>query len=315
MMWKGKRRMGKFDSEQKAMAAAFFASVVFGLSFVFSKLALALVSPLVLLAFRFILAFFLLNLLLLSGRVKLRLKGKKLLPLIVLGLLQPVFYFIFENYGISQTSATFSAVMIALIPIATLFGGILFLREVPSAAQVLFLFLSVGGVVMMALLSGGGQGVTPLGVALLLAAVITQSGYTALTRRLSSSYGVFERTYLMFLVGCLCFVPAALLQCRGDLPLFFSYLRLPAVWSATVFLGAFCSFGAFLALNYANTHLPVARTTAFANISTVVSVFAGIILLKEGFGVFTGVALVMIVAGVWGVQKFKKKNEVNSYGK
>ncbi|HMM05080.1 MAG TPA: DMT family transporter [Clostridiales bacterium] len=306
--------MGSFDTEKKAMAAAFFASFVFGLSFVFSKVALQFTAPLVLLAFRFVTAFLLLHLLLLTGKVKLSLRGKKLLPLILLGFLQPVLYFVFENYGILLTSATFSAVMIALIPIATLFGGILFLREIPTLFQVIFSVLSVAGVTLMALLQRGGGTVTALGVLLLLGAVLVQSGYTALTRKLSLTYSVFERTYLMFLTGCAIFVPAAVISCGFDFPLLLSYLRHPEVWSATVFLGAFCSFGAFLALNYANSHLPVARTTAFANISTLVSVFAGVILLKESFTFWTLTASLMIVAGVWGVQKFKRKEEKEESG-
>jgi drug/metabolite transporter (DMT)-like permease len=295
------------------MAAAFFASFVFGLSFVFSKVALQVVDPLVLLAFRFVTAFLLLHLPLLTGKVKLALRGKKLLPLVVLGLLQPVLYFIFENYGIRLTSATFSAVMIALIPIATLFGGILFLREIPTRSQVAFSVLSVGGVALMALLQHSNGTVTALGIILLLGAVLAQTCYTALTRKLSVTYSVFERTYLMFLTGCIIFVPAAVVSCDFDFGLLVSYLRYPEVWSATVFLGAFCSFAAFLALNYANSHLPVARTTAFANISTLVSVLAGVILLKESFTAWTLLASLMIVIGVWGVQKFKKKKEKGCY--
>lgn len=307
--------MGLFDTEKKAMAAAFFASFVFGLSFVFSKVALGFTAPVVLLAFRFVTAFLLLHLPLLMGRAKLSLKGKKLLPLILLGLLQPVLYFFFENYGILLTSATFSAVMIALIPIASLFGGVFFLREIPTLFQVVFSALSVAGVTLMALSQRGGGTVTALGVGLLLGAVLTQAGYTALTRKLSLTYSVFERTYLMFLTGCAIFVPAALISQGFDLLSLFSSLGHPEVWAATVFLGAFCSFGAFLALNYANTHLPVARTTAFANLSALVSVFAGVILLKEPFTLLTLTASLMILGGVWGVQKFKRKEEKDAWPK
>jgi drug/metabolite transporter (DMT)-like permease len=178
---------------------------------------------------------------------------------------------------------------------------------------VAFSVLSVGGVALMALLQHSNGTVTALGIILLLGAVLAQTCYTALTRKLSVTYSVFERTYLMFLTGCIIFVPAAVVSCDFDFGLLVSYLRYPEVWSATVFLGAFCSFAAFLALNYANSHLPVARTTAFANISTLVSVLAGVILLKESFTAWTLLASLMIVIGVWGVQKFKKKKEKGCY--
>ena len=56
-------------------------------------------------------------------------------------------------------------------------------------------------------------------------------------------------------------------------------------------------------LNYANNYLPVAKTTAFCNLTTVISLFAGVIFLGEPFGALSLLASVMIVLGIWGVQK------------
>lgn len=286
------------------MAAALFACFVFGLSFLFSKMALDIVTPAVLLTFRFGLAFLLLNLLLLTGKVRLRLKGKHIGRLILLGLLQPVIYFLCENYGIQMTTATFSAVMIALVPIAAMLGGMIFLREMPSLLQTIFLVMSVGGAVGMALLKGGEGTVTALGVLLLTGAVLASAAYNALSRLLSAEFSVFERTYLMFLVGLLFFAPMALWEVGFDFVELCSYLRYPEVLFAAIFLGAVCSVMAFLCLNYANTHLPLARTTSFSNVTTVVSVFAGV-LLGETFHGGTLLAAVLIIVGVWGVQHFK----------
>ncbi|MBR5329369.1 MAG: DMT family transporter [Firmicutes bacterium] len=287
------------------MGAAFFACFVFGLSFIFSKMALNIVTPAILLTFRFGLAFILLNLLLLTGKVRFSLKGKSIGWLILLGLLQPVLYFFCENYGIQMTTATFSAAMIALIPIAAMIGGMIFLREIPSVLQAIFLVMSVGGAVFMALLKGSEGTVTILGVILLIGAVIASASYNAVSRKLSGEFSAFERTYLMFVVGLVFFCPMALWETGFDIGLLFSYLQYPEVVGAALFLGAVCSVMAFLCLNYANTHLPVARTTAFSNVTTVVSVFAGVA-LGESFTVATLIAAVLIIVGVWGVQKFKK---------
>ena len=75
---------------------------------------------------------------------------------------------------------------------------------------------------------------------------------------------------------------------------------------AILYLGIFSSVAAFLLLNFANTYLPVAKTTVFSNITTVVSVIAGMIFLKEKFTWETAFSTIMIVAGVWGVQVAKK---------
>lgn len=60
----------------KAVAAAVLGNSFFGLSFLFSKVALERLEPFVLLAVRFIVAFVMLNLVLLTGKVKIRLTGK-----------------------------------------------------------------------------------------------------------------------------------------------------------------------------------------------------------------------------------------------
>ena len=160
----------------------------------------------------------------------------------------------------------------------------------------------------MALWKGGEGTVTPLGVILLFCAVIASASFNALSRKTSVDFSPFERTYMMFVVGLLFFLPAALWETGFHADTLFSYLRYPEVLAATLFLGAACSFLAFLCLNYANTHLPVARTTAFSNVTTVVSVFAGAVFLGEKLTFGTLAASLMIIVGVWGVQRFKREN-------
>ena len=57
---------------------------------------------------RFLLAFLLLNLMMLFGWEKIRLRGKNLRPLIVLSCVEPI-YFFFESYGIYYSNSTFPA--------------------------------------------------------------------------------------------------------------------------------------------------------------------------------------------------------------
>lgn len=296
--------MRSTDNDIKAMGAAFFAYFVFGLSFIFSKTALNAVSPSTLLSLRFVTAFLLLNLIILVGKKLLHLKGKNIKGLFALALFQPVAYFICESYGIQLTSATFSGVMIATIPLVSMLGGAVFLREKPSVKQVIFLVVSVGGVMLMAMLKSSEGTVTPLGILFMLGAVLSGAAYNALSRSLSGDFTAFERTYVMFLLGCLIFVPFSLWEHDGDVWVIVSCLQYPEVWIPVIFLGVVCSVLAFWGLNYANTYLPLARSTSFSNITTVVSVFAGMIVLKEACNLFTVVAAVAIIIGVWGVQKF-----------
>ena len=100
----------------KAVAAAVLGNSFFGLSFLFSKVALERLEPFVLLAVRFIVAFVMLNLVLLTGKVKIRLTGKPVQKILMLGLVQPVLYFYIRKlwdsgdvYGICGNTASHCA--------------------------------------------------------------------------------------------------------------------------------------------------------------------------------------------------------------
>lgn len=143
----GKRvKMMKKDIRMmKAVAAAVLGNSFFGLSFLFSKVALERLEPFVLLAVRFIVAFVMLNLVLLTGKVKIRLTGKPVQKILMLGLVQPVLYFTFENYGIRGTSTAFAGTLLAIVPVITLIAGVVFRKEIPSRLQVFGAVLSVIG--------------------------------------------------------------------------------------------------------------------------------------------------------------------------
>lgn len=80
--------------ERFALLFAFLGYTIFGFSFLFSKQALTVAAPFVLLAVRFSVAFLILHCFLLTGKRKVRLKGKNIKMLLCLGLFQPIVYFI-----------------------------------------------------------------------------------------------------------------------------------------------------------------------------------------------------------------------------
>ncbi len=291
-----------------AMLAAFGGNFIFGLSFLFTKTALAVTTPSVLLALRFLLAFLVMNVLLLTGKVKISFKGKPIGWLLLMGICQPVLYFYFENYGLLYSNATFSSVMIALVPIASLIFGAVFMHERPTWLQALCSAVSVGGVIFMALRQSAQGAITALGVLLLVGAVVCAVGFNVISRRSAEKVTAFERTYMMFLVGTVVFGAVAVAENISQ-PL---NLVTPLINSnfviSLVYLGVLSSVGAFLMINYANTWLPLSRATVFSNVITVVSVFAGVVLLKEAFDVYMLIASVLIVLGIAGVQYFIPKN-------
>ena len=287
-----------------AVLAAFFSNFIFGFSFMFSDMGLKVASPSVLLALRFLFAFLILNLLVIFKVVKINFKGKKVLKVLLMGIMQPVIYFYCESYGIKFSSPTFAAIMIALVPIGAMIYSALFMKEPPTLLQAIFAVISVSGVI---LISGGGEGATALGAVLLLGAILSAVMFNAISRQSANEFSPFERTYVMFFLASIAFTAVAVVENINDLSLIYKPLLSGDFLISILYLGVLSSVIAFFLINYANTHLPISRTTVFSNVITVVSIFAGIVILKDtALNLPNIVYSIMIIAGVWGVQKFAK---------
>ena len=300
-----------------ALLATMTGNSIFGFSFMFSRLALAEASPFTMLMYRFILAFAGLNLLALwaaKGRGRKRdggaddflrfdLHDKPVMPLLALGVVQPVIYFLCESYGIAMTNASFSGVIIALVPIAALGLGALLLHEIPTRRQVLCSLISIAGVIVMTLQQSAEGEIRPLGVALLFGAVLSGVMFNIISRGISGQFSPLERTYVMMGVGAVAFTALAIFEQRANLAALLAPLASASFMLGMAYLSLASSIGAFLLLNYASGHLPVAKMTAFCNLTTVISVFAGVVFLREPFSAVSLAASAVIILGIWGVQR------------
>lgn len=284
-----------------ATLSALIAQIIFGFSFMFTGIALKNASPMTVIADRYIVAFLGLTLVAIFKKTKIKIR-KNIWKLVLMSLFQPLMYFIFETYGVQLTNSSFSGVMISMIPIVSMITGIFVLNERPSFMQYVFVVLSVAGVAI-AILSGKKEGiVSGLGVLLLIGAVLSSAFYNISSRKISGEFSVFERTYAMTLIGVISFVLIALFEnLQTPINLISGFFE-PLYLYSILYLGILSSVVAFLLLNFANTHLPVAKTTVFSNITTVVSVLAGVVFLDEQISALVILGVVMIVTGVIGVQ-------------
>ena len=281
---------------------AFLGNAIFGFSFLFSKLAMETADPLVLVAVRFVTAFVVMDLLRRLKVLRIDLKGKKLRPLLLLGLYQPVLYFLFESYGIRETSSSFAGTIIALIPIAGVVLGAVILKERPGLRQILFSILSVSGVLVMTATGGMGS-FRWIGLLLLLGAVLSGALFSVQSRKIAGDFTSAERTYVMFGLGSVVFSLLALLRMGTDWDSWLRPLSSGTFWLSILYLACVSSVGAFLLLNKALDVLDVTRSLVFANMTTVISVLAGVLILKEPFSGVQALGIAMVIIGVYGVNR------------
>ena len=290
--------------EKKGMLAATIAYSIFGLSYLFSKMALGVTEPMILLAVRFSVTFVILNLLVAFKIMRLNLKGKNLLGPILLGVLQPVLYFVFENYGLKYTTTSFTGIVSSISPIFTAILGVIFLREKPNWKQWSCIVLSIMGVMMVSLGNTGGEN-TFAGCLCLLTAYFLGGFYSILVRKLSAQFSSFELTYIMFTVGFVFFAIMAFVTHGGDTILMLSAaVKSGKFIVACLYLGAAASVGAYMLANYSLATLPVSRATIFNSFATIVSVLSGVVLMGDPFTIVSAISFVMILGGVIGVNRF-----------
>ncbi len=290
-------------------------TLIFGFSFMFSKIVLDLMTPIEMIAYRFLIATLVLNLLKLLKIIKIDLKGKNIKVVLLASLGEPVMYFIFESLGLNLTSSFEAGLVISLIPVVTTVFSVIFLKEVLKGIQVLFILLSVSGVVFINLmkenlsLSG-----SFLGIIFLLVAVFASGFYNITSKKASTSFTPIEITYVMMHVGAITFNIILIINnlIKGTMNSYFTPLLSLKAIIPILYLAILSSIVAFFLVNYSISKMKVSQFAVLGNFTTIVSIFAGVFILKEDFLWYHIVGSVMILLGVWGTVYFGEKDEISS---
>ena len=130
------------------------------------------------------------------------------------------------------------------------------------------------------------------------------AGMRRASRYVADITSAFQRTYYMAAAGAVVFPVWSLLENRHDLWAVVEPVTQPGFLLPVLFLSVFSTSVAYLIMNFASNYLTAARFSAFTNLSTVVTVMAGVLILREPFLPIIVPTTAMIIVGVWGVQKF-----------
>lgn len=297
------------NRKNKALLAVMTGNTIFGFSFLFSKLALQITIPSVLIAVRFTVAFIVLNLIVLIGRnikkpdgtrlVEFSLKGKPKKNLLLLVLFQPVIYYIAENYGIVYTSSAFAGIIISVIPIMGIVFDVIFMHSKIGVRQIICAVCSVVGVVVTTI-GASDMNSSSKGTIILMIAVVASTLFFVFSKKSAEHYNPLERTYVMFGIGSAVYIVLALVQCYGNYSgLILDAFKEPVFWESIVYLAVVSSVMAFMLLNYGSNYISVSHASVFANLSTVISIAAGVLILHETFNWQQAVGSVIILASVY----------------
>lgn len=300
-----------YFSRHPHLAGILFASI-FGLTFMFTKILLVEISPIGIIAYRFFLAIVTMELLRRVGLIRISFKNKPLSAVLLVIVFQPILYFLFETTGIQYVSSSEAGMMIALIPIVVAILSPFFGRERPNLFQVGCISLSVSGVLFINVMKSNiGEDVSFLGIGLIFLAVVSAALFNMFSRRARESFQPAEITYVMMFTGAVLFNGIYLVQLLLDQNIA-GYVTL--LQGSTIlpllYLGVVASVGGFFLVNTSLSKLPAHVSSVYANVATIVAVIAGAVFLSESILWFHWIGAAMIVTGVYGTNRFRRRSVV-----
>ena len=293
----------------KAHLGSLCFAVIFGFTFMFSKVVLDYVSPMGLMAYRFLWAILAIETLRRLKIITVRFDRRFIKPVGAVIVFQPILYFLFEIYGLNLITSAEAGMMIALIPVFVAIFSSVFLKEAPSPAQIAFIGLSVSGIVVIQLADLTRTSGEFLGFVLMLLAVMSASMFNIASRSASKTLKPAEITYFMMLTGAITFNTLYITELfiQGTVSSYVTSLLIPQVIFPLLYLGVVASIGGFFLVNFALKNLPAHISSMYANLATVVSIAAGAVILSEAITLFHVAGSLMIMGGVYGTVRTQQR--------
>lgn len=288
--------------------------IIVGFSFLGVKICVGVTTALLTIVWRYNAAFLGAALLLLSGVVRIDLRGRNRSRLF----LTAVFYITFmilQAWGLTMATSVESGIVFAVIPVFAQIIAFFFLGERTTLLQTFFVLLSVTGVVVMYGWGAAGLGqMDPLGFFILLLSSLSLGASNVMMRYVRGEFGPLEVSSCIAVLGFAVFNLAALLLMLKEglgaawylAPLLSG--RAAAFVTAELYLGIPCLLLTSALTTYSFKYLTAVQGAIFGNLSVVISIFAGILLLREPFYIYHLFCTAMILAGVAGTSLAGRKS-------
>ena len=283
--------------------------IIWGSSFVFSKICLQSIDPVALIWLRlFISLFVLIPVVYLFYRDVFSFQWKDLKYLGLLAFFEPFLYFLGENFSLVYLSASLVSVIIATIPVFTTVFAVLIYKEKLSRINTLGIAVSICGTIYIVLWNNSGLDSASIrGVLLAFLAVFSSTCYMLILKKLLRDYNPIALLAWQNTIGCILFTPFFLgfsnMDAINNSLFAVSGKESFMLWTALLILALFCSAIAFLLFANAIKIGGIAKTSVFSNVVPIVTFILAAIAGQEHFSPIKFVAIFIVVGGLILVQK------------
>lgn len=293
-------------------------AVFFGISFLMTQSALQEMPPMVLMSYRFGVAAIVLAILRGLHVIRINYKNKPVGGVILLSVFYPGISFFFETLSLQYVSSSQAGILVSIMPLFVTALGVLILKERPKKIQLFFIVVSVIGVAITVVFakSKGDEG-TFIGILLMLVSLFGGALNNVLSRKYSQYFTPIEITYMMIWIGAVIFTCIAIGQGLSNLQILSAY-KAPFCSLKTFFTVLELSVGtsviAFFCMNYMLSRLKAANASLFTNLATVISIIAGIVIMKEKLYWYQIIGGVLIILSVWGANYYENGENTKKGG-
>lgn len=273
-----------------------FTVLVWGTTFISTKVLLRTFSPVEIMFSRFLIGFVLL---LLFSPKRLRLQSKRQEWLFVgAGISGITLYCLLENIALTLTSASNVSIVVTIAPFFTgLLSGWVLKAEKPRPQFYVGFAAAIVGVVLISYDGSSALQLNPLGDLLALLAAMTWAVYSILTRKISQlGHNTIQTTRHIFFYGLLFMLPTLFFM---DFPGMLQGFTNPVNLGNILFLGAGASALCFVTWNTAMKILGAIKTSVYIYLVPVVTVATSVLVLHEPLTPVLILGAALTLAGLW----------------
>lgn len=275
--------------------AALLTIVIWGTTFISTKVLLTDFQPVEILFFRFVLGF-----LALTAACPRRLKGvsgKQELTFATAGLCGICLYYLLENIALTYTMASNVGVIISVAPFFTAILSHLVMKgEEKLRANFFIGFLVAMAGICLISFNGSALQLNPAGDLLALGAAFVWACYAVLTKKISSfGYPTILETRRIFFYGILFMIPALFLF---DFKLDLTRFAAPVYLLNILYLGLGASALCFVTWNFAVKLLGAVKTSIYIYMVPVITVITSVLILHEKITPMASAGTALTLAGL-----------------
>lgn len=290
--------------------AGIAAMVLWGMSFVWSTQAYESLNPTATIFIRLVVATVFFTAILFLFHLNERINKKDLKLFALAAMFEPFLYFIFEGYGLKNTSPVIGAAIIAFIPLVTPIAARIFLKEHLTPMNIVGFIISFVGVIVMLLNKNLELTASPKGILFLCGAVVVAVGYSIALIRLTKLYKPLTITWMQNIVGMIYFIPMVFIMERFQ-PSNFANVQEYIV--PVVCLGVFCSAIAYALWAFAFSKLGASKANVYSNLIPVFTAIFSYLLDIEDLTTNKVIGIAVVVVGlVFSQMKTKKAATTDS---